>query len=79
MQGKIKEIVEMKALLPPLSFLGLCLPIVCYADTLPVVGTVAELIMKYGDISEMECGTKYKRQWDFCTSLVRLKDDVDQL
>ena len=69
----------MKTLLTILLLMGFCMPTVSHAETLPVVGTVAELIMKYGDISETECGTKYKRRWKFCTSLVRLKDDVDQL
>jgi len=55
------------------------MPAGSHTETLPVVGTVAELIMEYSDISNTECGTKYEWRWKFCTSLVRLKDDVDQL
>ena len=79
MRRKIKEIMEMKTLLPILLLLGFCMPTVSHTEILPVIGTVEELIMKYGNISETECGTQYKRRWKFCTSLVRLKDDVDQL
>ena len=62
MRRKTKEIMEIKTLLTTLLLLGFCLPIVCHAEPLPVVGMVAELIMKHGDVSDMECGTKYKRR-----------------
>ena len=58
MRRKIKEIMEMKTLFTVLLLLGFCMPTVSHTETLPVVGTAAELIMKYGDISDTECGTK---------------------
>ncbi len=69
----------MTTLLTILLLMGFCMPTVSHAETLPVVGSVAELIMKCGDISETGCGAKYKWRWKVFTSLVRLKDDVDQL
>ena len=53
------------------------LPEKSQGETPTVVGKVAELILKYGDISETECGTKYKRRWKFCTSVVNLNDARD--
>ena len=55
------------------------LPEKSQGETPTVVGKVAELILKYGDISETECGTKYKRRWKFCTSVVNLKEANDEL
>ena len=55
------------------------LPAKSQGETPTVVGKVAELILKYGDISETECGTKYKRRWKFCTSVVNLKDVNDEV
>ena len=55
------------------------LPAKSEGETPTVVGKVAELILKYGDISETECGTKYKRRWKFCTSVVNLKDVNDEV
>ena len=50
------------------------LPEKSQGETPTVVGKVAELILKYGDVSETKCGTKYKRRWKFCTSVVNLND-----
>ena len=58
---KIKEVMVLKTLLIILLLLGFCMPTVSYTETPPVVGTVTELIMEYGDISETKCATKYKR------------------
>ena len=55
------------------------LPAKSQGETPTVVGKVAELILKYGDISETECGTKYKRRWKFCTSVVNLNDVNDEV
>ena len=55
------------------------LPEKSQGETPTVVGRVAELILKYGDISETECGTKYKRRWKFCTSVVNLNDVNDEV
>ena len=55
------------------------LPVPSQGETLTVVGKVAELILKYGNISETECGTKYKRRWKFCTSVVNLHDVNDEV
>ena len=38
-----------------------CLPAASQSEAPTVVGKMAELILKYGDISETECGKKYKR------------------
>ena len=38
--------MAMKTLLTILLLMGFCMPTVPHAETLPVVGTVAELIMK---------------------------------
>ena len=55
------------------------LPAVSQSEAPTVVGKMAELILKYGDISETECGTKYKRRWKFCTSVVNLHDVNDEV
>ena len=54
-----------------------CLPAASQVEVPTVVGNIAELILKHGDISETECGTKYKRRWKFCTSVVNLNDARD--
>jgi len=46
------------------------------AETWTVVGEEAELIMKYGTISNTKCENIDEMQWKFCTSLVRLTDDT---
>ena len=55
------------------------LPAASQSEAPTVVGKMAELILKYGDISETECGTKYKRRWKFCTSVVNLHDVNDEV
>ena len=55
------------------------LPAASQSEAPTVVGKMAELILKYGDISETECGTKYKRRWKFCTSVVNLNDVNDEV
>ena len=56
-----------------------CLPAPSKSEAPTVVGKMDELILKYGDISETECGTKYKRRWKFCTSVVILSDANDEV
>ena len=56
-----------------------CLPAASQVEVPTVVGNMAELILKYGDISETECGKKYKRRWKFCTSVVNLNDVNDEV
>ena len=55
------------------------LPTASQSETPIVVGKMAELILKYGDVSKTECGTKYKRRWKFCTSVVQLNDVNDEV
>ena len=49
------------------------------AETSTVVGEEAELIMKYGTISDTRCDTIDDMQWKFCTSLVTLGESTRQL
>ena len=56
-----------------------CVPAASQSEAPTVVGKMAELILKHGDISETECGTKYKRRWKFCTSVVNLNDVNDEV
>ena len=55
------------------------LPVASQGETPTVVGKVAYRILKQADISETECGTKYKRRWKFCTSVVNLNDVNDEV
>ncbi|MEE2693997.1 MAG: hypothetical protein VX884_00785 [Pseudomonadota bacterium] len=56
-----------------------CLPASTQEEVRPVVGKMAELILKYGDTLETKCGTKYKRRWKFCTSTVSLNAANDEV
>ena len=66
-----------KPLLTAFSLLVFCLSPISQAKTLTATGKEAELIMKYGTISHKECETLDEMQWQFCTSMVELKENVD--
>lgn len=75
----MKKSIKKKVLIPVLISSMAWLTTVSQAETLPVVGKVAELIMAHGNILGTECGEKYKRRWKFCTSTVELSKPVDGL
>ena len=66
-----------KPLLTAFSLLVFYLPPISQAETLTATGEEAELIMKYGTISHKECETLDEMQWQFCTSMVELKENVN--
>ena len=49
------------------------------SETRTAIGEEAELIMKYGAISHTECGKLDEMQWKFCTSMVKLKENIDRI
>ena len=59
-----------------LAVLTLFVASILKAETWTVVGEEAELIMKYGTISNTKCEDIDEMQWKFCTSLVSLTDDT---
>lgn len=67
------------SLLARFSFLLFCLPVFSHAETRTAVGEGAELIMKYGTISHTKCGNLDEMQWEFCTSMVKLTENVDEV
>tara|TARA_B100000686_G_scaffold67204_1_gene72623 strand:+ start:218 stop:523 length:306 start_codon:yes stop_codon:yes gene_type:complete len=54
-------------------------PAASQVEVPPIVGKTAELILKSGDILETTCGTKYKRRWKFCTSVVNVNKAHDEM
>ena len=62
-----------------LAVLALLLPSILKAETWTIVGEEAELIMKYGAVSDTKCENIDEMQWKFCTSLVTLGESTRQL
>jgi hypothetical protein len=67
-----------KTLLTAFSLLAFYLPPISQSETLTATGEEAELIMKYGTISHTQCKALDEMQWQFCTSLVKLKENTDR-
>ena len=76
---KSQNIVMARAPLLVLAMVTLFFPNMLKAETWTIVGEEAELIMKYGTISDTQCDNIDDMQWKFCTSLVTLGESTRHL